>query len=608
MTVQRLFKQRLKRRLAAALLLSLVALVCGGPAAAQRQPPPTPLPLFALPDARTNRVSSSGSLALAQDGRLLAAANMLNNTISLIFPSQRKVAAEIPVGLDPRSVAFTPDDSRIIVANRGDSTLSVVNAREQTVTATIPLSGALPYAVVADNRSAYVAMMGSGEIAVVDLTLAVETDRIPVSPAPGGLALWGEFLYVTDFWNGQMSLIYAPQRRLIAALSTGLDTSLSQAIEIDPGRGIAYLPQTRSNADNLNLTFDTVVFPVINVVELSGLAMRRRSRINLDTAARPVNMPFAAALDRFRNRLYVANAGSDSLTVINVNSGLAEAHIRVGANPRGVLLNRDGSVVIVHNVLDGTLTFVQASDLRQTDTLPISNLTVSADILLGSLLFYNASDPRLSADQWVSCANCHFDGLSDGRVWRGFSDGPRNTPVLYGLIETAPYNASGTWDELADSEIKIRELQAGLGLITDRPLNPPLGDPHAGLSPDLDILASYLLTLAGPRTPPPADPDLVAQGAAVFAAQGCADCHVGTVGTDLRRYDVGTGGPDERQNAEFDTPSLRWLWLSAPYLHDGRAATLRELFLLPGAHDLAGKATLADIDALAAYLLTLPQP
>src|SRR5262249_39779031 len=144
---------------------------------------------------------------------------------------------------------------------------------------------------------------------------------IDVPDYPAGLALWGDFLYVSHFWSGQVSMIYLPQKRVISTASTGVDTGLSQSIELDVTRGLAYLPQTRSNAQNPNLTFDTTVFPVVNVMDFRTFALQRDHRINLDTVDRPVNMPFAAALDRFRNWLYVANAGSNNISVIDLNSG-----------------------------------------------------------------------------------------------------------------------------------------------------------------------------------------------------------------------------------------------------------------------------------------------
>lgn len=597
-----------RRAALAALLFAACCLLLSIPAGAQDLPAPTPLPLYALPNASLSRASASSSIALVPgDGRTAVAANMLNNTATIFIPGQNLILAEVRVGQDPRSVAITPDSTRALVANRVDSTLSIIDIRQQQVTATIPLGGTWAYGVVTDESGlAYVSLMGSNEIAIVDLNASAETRRIPVPDHPAGLALWGDFLYVTHFWSGQVSLIYLPQGRIIQTVSTGLDTGVFQAIEPDVTRGIAYLPQTRLNAQNTTLTYDTAAFPVVNVLDLRDLSLRRASRVALDTADRPVNMPFAAALDRFSQRLYVANAGSNDVSVIDLNTGLARAHIPVGDNPRGIILNRDNSLLFVHNVLDGTVTTIQTIDQQILNVLPITNLTIPTDLLFGSQAFHSAVDPRLSADGWLSCATCHFDGLSDGRVWLGFPDGPRNTPLLYALPETVPYNWSGTWDEIEDVELKIRWLLAGEGLVEGAP-NPPMGSPHAGVSPDLDVLTTYLLSLRPPASPPPHDSVLAARGAEVFLELNCTSCHVGTAGTSLETYDVGVGqSPLERRGTSFDTPSLRWLWLSAPYFHDGSAATLRQMFELPGAHQLVYDVPVQDVDALVVYLLTLP--
>ncbi|NDJ63014.1 MAG: hypothetical protein GYB67_17980 [Chloroflexi bacterium] len=579
---------------------------------------PTPLPLYALPDA-SRRVYASGSIALQNvqgPNARMVAANMLNNTATILVPEIGTVVAEIAVGLDPRGVAFTPDDRRALVVNRGDSTLAIIDTFSDTpmLTHLIPLDGVWPYSVVAgDDGFAYVALNGSDSIAVVDLQTDPAQPRvvgaIPVPDAPAGLTLWGEFLYVTHFWSGEVTLIYTPQRRIVETIRTGLDTALFQALAIDRTRGLAYLPQTRLNAQTTVLTHDTAALPVVNVLDLRSLAISPEQRLALDIADRPVNMPFAAAVNRFAQppRLYIANAGSDTVAEINLGTGAVEAQVPVGANPRGVRLNSDNSRLYVHNTLDGTISTVDTNTEEVIDVLPISNLTISVDVLLGAQLFHGAADPRLSTGSWLSCASCHFDGQSDGRVWRGFPDGPRNTPLLYGLPETVPYNWSATWDELSDVEVKIRDLQAGTGLIETLRAVTPMGEPHDGLSPDLDLLTMYLNTLQAPGSAPPVAAARVARGEAVFMAEACTDCHIPPAFTNLQSYDVGTGvSPLERRDTAFDTPSLRWLWLSAPYFHDGSAATLREVFELPGEHQLVTRVAPADIDALVGYLLSLP--
>lgn len=553
--------------------------------------------LYALPD-RTARVAISNSIATTGNGQILVAANMLNDTAALVEPFQNRLQVELAVGRDPRTAAITPDSTRALVANRGDGTVSVIDIDSQTVTATHAV-GSLPYGVVTadDNATAWVALQGTHEVIRLHIPTGEITARVRTPEFPSGMALWGDFLYVTHLWSGDFSLIYIPQLTVVRTISTGDDSALSQAVMIDPARALAYLPQTRLYAVNPELTYDSAVLPVVNVVDLRSMTLLRRERLALNIADRPVNMPFATVLDTQRRYLYVANAGSDNVSVVDLNSGLAVAHVRVNANPRGMLISRDNGVIYIHNMIAGTITVLNAVTL-DTSTISISVPNTPADVLFGAELFHRASDSRVSQDSWISCASCHFDGLADGRTWRGFPGGLRNTPVLYDLQNTAPYNRSGTWDEIADVDYKIRGVMSGTGLI-DGMLNPPMGEPHGGLSLDMDNLTSYIFTLNGPTAPPPADPTQIEQGAVVFAEQGCAACHAGDTYANSERHDVGTGG-------EFVTPTLRWLWLSAPYFHDGRADTLNDVFLLPGTHQIVPAVPPEDVNALVAFLLSLP--
>ena len=118
--------------------LAALAAASGTPAAAQTGREPTPMPLYALP-GRNAALQTSGTLALASDNLTVAVANMLSNSITLLVPSQGRIIAELPVGLDPRGIVFTADGSRVLGANRGDDTLSVVGIAEQSTLATIPL-------------------------------------------------------------------------------------------------------------------------------------------------------------------------------------------------------------------------------------------------------------------------------------------------------------------------------------------------------------------------------------------------------------------------------------------------------------------------------------
>ena len=110
------------------------------------------------------------------------------------------------------------------------------------------------------------------------------------------------------------------------------------------------------------------------------------------------------------------------------------------------------------------------------------------------------------------------------------------------------------------------------------------------------------------------------RGADVFLRADCAVCHAPPLFTDRKLHDVGTGEPfhddlrddskvPETMGSAFDTPSLRELWLTGPFLHDGRATTLRDVltaFNDDDRHGVTGGLSEADLSALEAFLRSLP--
>ena len=157
-----------------------------------------------------------------------------------------------------------------------------------------------------------------------------------------------------------------------------------------------------------------------------------------------------------------------------------------------------------------------------------------------------------------------------------------------------PLHWSANFDEVQDFEKQIRTLSGGTGLMSDADFNAgtrsdPLGDPKAGISPDLDALAAYVGSLTTYSQSPYRNGDgtLTTDGVAgrsVFENANCKGCHSGMGFTDSPQghlHDVGTIKASSGNKAEgplpgIDTPTLRGLWNTAPYLHDGSAATLAE--------------------------------
>lgn len=570
------------------------------------------------PTARASFKHSSSAIAATPDGRWVLAVNPDSSSVSLIAADTRTVLAELTTGHDPRSVAVDANGGRAYVANMGSDTVSIVDIFQQPVVRELQV-GDEPYGVVIapDGRRVYVANSGSGNVSAVDAATGELIASIPVEDNPRGLAITekGNLLYVTHFFTGRVSVIDTATLKVVQVFPTFREANLSQSIVISPSGTRAYLPQTRSNVTNADLQFDSIAFPIVSAVDLKSGRLIRRESITLDTADRPVNRPFDAAVSPDGELLYVVNAGSDDVSVVDLATGLAVTHIEVEDNPRGIALSPDGGTAYVNNTLAGTVSVIDTALLEVVDTVKVTRIPSSDTVLLGKRLFESSDRGDMARDQWVSCATCHPDGEMDRRVWL-FSSGPRNTISLLGVSETLPITWSQERDEIQDNEFTIRDFMQGTGLIKDAEPHPALGMSNAGRSAELDALAAFVESLEFPPNsylnPDGTLSEQARRGREVFTSlkTRCLACHVPPLYTDRTRHDVGTGeSPAEHRGPAFDTPSLRGLYRTAPYLHDGSAPTLREVLTTGNPEDRHGVTshlTEVELEDLESFLRSLP--
>jgi mono/diheme cytochrome c family protein len=260
--------------------------------------------------------------------------------------------------------------------------------------------------------------------------------------------------------------------------------------------------------------------------------------------------------------------------------------------------------------------------------------TMSAQVLKGKQIFYNANDLRMSQDGYISCVACHMDGGSDERIWdfTHLGEGLRNTTSLLGRrgMGHGRVHWSANFDEIQDFEHAIRGSFNGTGFMADADFNSgtrntPLGDKKAGVSADLDALAAYVssLTTIHPSPDRAADGTLTAEaraGKMLFGQLDCASCHSGRDFTDSAAgilHDVGTikatsGKRLGQTLTGIDTQTLRGIWDTAPYLHDGSAATLMDVLTIANPTGLHGgntaALTLTQRQNLVAYLRQIDTP
>lgn len=252
-----------------------------------------------------------------------------------------------------------------------------------------------------------------------------------------------------------------------------------------------------------------------------------------------------------------------------------------------------------------------ALEFHPSRAVSIGNDPLPKEARLGRRTFEFAGNPHVSKDGTFACATCHRDGGEDQMTWF-IGDGARQTPALSGRISgTAPYNWKGSQPILQHNMADTIHRMGGNGLS----------------QVEMSSLEAYLLV---GLTPPP-NPNALGgvlnaaevRGQAIFnsPAAGCSGCHVPGSGTDGLQHDVGTAsaldlqiaqikanhlGDSSKITLKFDTPSLKGLHSSAPYLHDGSAKSLTEVLdrtqSTMGHTEFMAEAQKQD---LIAYLLTL---
>ena len=214
----------------------------------------------------------------------------------------------------------------------------------------------------------------------------------------------------------------------------------------------------------------------------------------------------------------------------------------------------------------------------------------------GEVLFHDGIYCR---QQWQSCSSCHPDARADVLNWDLLNDGtnnPKNTKSLLLSHETPPSMATGV---RADAETAVR---AGVNGILFAYLKE--GDYWA--------MDEYLKTLRPVPSPYLVNgqlSDSAKRGKLLFndARTGCSICHPESNDyTDMKLHDVGTRELDYFD--AYDTPTLMEVWRTAPYLHDGRYETIREV-IVEGKHfahdNRLEQLTEQEIDDLVEFVLSL---
>ncbi len=591
-----------------------------------------------------NRASFAGTsnslLDVTPDGKRLLVANSDNGSVTVVDATTQKALREIAVGDKPEGVAWIGNGPLALVAVYNEDIIAFVDTDNGKIVERLSVADE-PYGIVAveDGSIAYVTHEYPGIVSEIDVGKRKVLRQMKAGSMPRGLALSPDEkrLYVTEFYTGVLNALDRTSGKLVDSWTGHSSDNLCRNVIVHPRRPKAYLSHIRSKIEVIDGSGS--IFPQLSICDLVPANQeggKRRKSIGMDSynGVYVVTNPWEAALSPDGKRLYTIYAGTNDMNVsATIDDDYREIKrvgyaVRVGQNPRAVRVSPDGKKVYVANALDFDAMVLDAQSLERLARIKLCDPPKSPEWVRGKILFSTADRP-LSGRRWIACSSCHPDGHSDGRVWQN-PEGLRKTPPFMGLAHTHPLHWSADRDEVQDFEYTIRgRLMQGPGLFRG-PLKPKNGfEPTelsmdlSGRSKDLDALAVYSnsfdFTLS-PHIPAPGKLSPEAErGKRLFFADavGCAKCHGGPYYTDstlkkpFNLHDVGTGGddPSEKNGPKYDTPTLLGIYRSAPYLHHGKAKTLREVLTTCNRADKHGKTSHLkgnDLDDLVAFLKSLP--
>ena len=388
-------------------------------------------------------------------------------TVSYVDVAAHKVAREVAVGKDVRSVALSPDARWIAAVDRVSGTVALIDAESFTVRRTLAV-GTHPRAAVWDAwnpRWLYVTLEDAGAVALVDRTLGVVARTIPVGRLPSGLAvsrLRNELAVMhridakitlvglegvyspADLGASHADVALAPERPSADPTVPQGQPFAFEALAWAPDGTTAWVPHELLTARQ-PIQFQTTLFPAVSVVDLSDA----RAEIASDPGTAPfsfagrkllfgainvpdatgattiVSQPCAAAVHPGGLVAYAVACGSEDLITFDATTGKAIDLLRdlPGDHPVGAALDDTGARLFILSDQSQTLIAVDlagGSPLRRPSLLGepvrvVANDPVLPELREGLKLFFRANsakgDVATTGNGWMSCGGCHLDGF-----------------------------------------------------------------------------------------------------------------------------------------------------------------------------------------------------
>lgn len=600
------------------------------------------------------------AVVTSPDGKTIYATDQSGGRLSILDAASMTSSGEIELRGRPQGLAMSSDGSTLYVAEHGASSVAVIDTNKQAITSRIAV-GLWPTAVALgeQSRRLYVANQDRDSISVIDLSQqpAKTIADIAVVREPSSLAITPDerHIIVTNL----MALGRGTDPTLSAVVSI-IDTgtlAAARSVKLPPGStmvpGVAVSPDGKwayvvHGLGRFNLPITQLERGWVNTNGLSIIDIAGGSRLAtllLDDLMQGAADPHSVVVSQDGRHLWITHTGVHEVSSIDVGllhellegnvpddlaslkdgsqaniwnqvkqnrekiadlendltalyiAGVIHRFRTGGTGPRGLAISPDGQKLFVANYFSGSVAVLDASTGSLQGSISLGAAPAPDSVRRGATIFHDATH---AFQRWHSCASCHAnEGRIDGLRWDFLGDGignPKDTLSLLHFDQTEPMNRRAT---MQSSRACTKN-----GLESTNMIVPT--------EKDVDDLYAYLISLR-PVPSPHLTPDgklteSAERGKSLFEGKAsCVRCHPAPYFTDKQMHNVGVLSPNE-PDGRYDTPSLLESYRTAPYLHDGRALTLKEIFTTNNEakrHGDAHALNEQELDDLVAYLLSL---
>jgi YVTN family beta-propeller protein len=585
---------------------------------------------------------SPTALAATPDGHTILVASATANCLLIFDTTTGKVAASVPLPAPATGVALTGNGSQAFVTCAApESTVCLVDlGKRQVVRKFSAGHTAQAPALSPDGRTLFICNRFNNEVAVFDVATARQTATIPVQREPvataqtpdGRLLLVANLLqnHAADATNmsAAVSVIDTATRRVVQELLLPNGSVALLGVAVSPDGRLAAVTHglARFNLPTTQLDRGWMNTSAVSLIDLTELKVL--NTVLLDNVDSGAANPWGVAWTPDGKQLIIAHAGIHELSIIDVPHlleklaklpqtlaagqspdysrasnvqadvpndlaflvGLRQRVPLKGKGPRALVMT--GGQVWAANYFSDSLERVDPAAARlQSTSFALGPEVPMTLARRGEMLF---NDATLCFQHWQSCATCHpGEARVDGLNWDLLNDGignPKQTKSLMLAHRTPPAMSMGVRESAEEA------VRAGFKkiLFTVQPEEYAVA---------IDEYLKSLKPVPSPHLEKGELSKAARRGKKLFesAQVGCVSCHPNGLFTDLQTYDVGT-------SERFDTPTLVEIWRTAPYLHDGSAATIREVVTSHNRGDQHGKTFHLkpdQIDDLVAYVLSL---